>query len=130
MKTLRIAVDIVLYFSFCFLAGTGIMLEFAFEKGEGPQSVLCFGKKAWETAHLWVGVAAILAFIIHFWLNSRAFRSAVKTRAAYIALIVAGFGGAVLLALWPTERPEGGGGDGRQAQIRARLGAPQMPADR
>ena len=45
MKALRIAVDMVLYFGFCFLAGTGIMLEFAFEKGAGPQSVLSFGKR-------------------------------------------------------------------------------------
>lgn len=133
MKALRIAVDMVLYFGFCFLAGTGIMMEFAFEKGAGPQSVLSFGKKAWETAHLWVGVAVIFAFIIHFCLNCRQFRNAVKTRAAYVALLLAGFGGAILLALWPTSRAEGGG-NGQQAQIRARLGAPlgapQMPADR
>ena len=105
------------------------MMEFAFEKGAGPQSVLSFGKKAWETAHLWVGVAVILAFIVHFCLNHRQFKNAVKTRAAYVALLLAGFGGAVLLALWPTSRAEGSGGNGQQAQIRARIAAKVLGYD-
>lgn len=104
MKTARIVNDVVLYFSFCFLAGSGILLKFSFVKGAGAQTVLSLGKKAWETCHLWVGIVATVAFILHFAMNSRFFKNALKTRAAYILFLVLGFGAGALLAVWPTTR--------------------------
>ena len=106
MRTIRIINDIILYFCFCFLAGTGLMMEFSFVKGAGPQYVLSMGKKAWETGHFWVGVVAILAFILHFCLNSRFFKNVLKTRIVYVLFVIIGFGGAILLAVWPTEKGE------------------------
>lgn len=106
MRTIRIINDIVIYFCFCFLAGTGLMMEFSFVKGAGPQYVLSMGKKAWETGHFWVGVVAILAFILHFCLNSRFFKNVLKTRIVYVLFVIIGFGGAILLAVWPTEKGE------------------------
>lgn len=106
MRTIRIINDIVIYFCFCFLAGTGLMMEFSFVKGAGPQYVLSMGKKAWETGHFWVGVVAILAFILHFCLNSRFFKNVLKTRIVYILFVIIGFGGAIFLAVWPTEKGE------------------------
>lgn len=82
------------------------MMEFSFVKGAGPQYVLSMGKKAWETGHFWVGVVAILAFIIHFCLNSRFFKNVLKTRIVYVLFVIIGFGGAILLAVWPTEKGE------------------------
>lgn len=104
MKTARIINDVVLYFSFCFLAGSGILLKFSFVKGAGAQTVLSLGKKAWETCHLWVGIVATVAFVLHFAMNSRFFKNALKTRTAYILFLILGFGGGVLLAVWPTTR--------------------------
>lgn len=82
------------------------MMEFSFVKGAGPQYVLSMGKKAWETGHFWVGVVAILAFILHFCLNSRFFKNVLKTRIVYVLFVIIGFGGAILLAVWPTEKGE------------------------
>ena len=104
MKTARIINDIVLYFSFCFLAGTGILLEFSFVKGAGAQTVLSLGKKTWETCHLWVGVVATVAFFLPFAMNSRFFQNALKKRTAYILFLILGFGAGALLAVWPTTR--------------------------
>lgn len=102
MRKLRIVNDILLYASFCFLAGTGLMMKYSFVKGAGMQTVLSFGKKAWENYHLWVGIAATIFFIVHFALNARFFQNVLKTRAAYFVFLLIGFGGAIILALWPT----------------------------
>ena len=119
MRTIRIINDIVIYFCFCFLAGTGLMMEFSFVKGAGPQYVLSMGKKAWETGHFWVGVVAILAFILHFCLNSRFFKNVLKTRIVYILFVIIGFGGAILLAVWPTEKGEATAPAGHGQRCRA-----------
>ena len=50
MRTIRIINDIVIYFCFCFLAGTGLMMEFSFVKGAGPQYVLSMGKRRGKPA--------------------------------------------------------------------------------
>lgn len=55
--------DTLLYLLFCFLLGTGIMLEYTFVKGAGMQTVMGMGKHDWETLHLYAGFAAAVLFV-------------------------------------------------------------------
>ena len=103
MNTLRKITDLTLYFCFCFLAGTGIMMKFSFTKGLGPETVLGLGKRGWEACHLCVGLAMLCAVAVHLVLN-RAWILKVgaggKKRAA-IAVIAFGLIMIVVLALSP-----------------------------
>lgn len=104
MNIIRRVVDTILFLSFCFLVGTGIMMKFSFVKGMGPQSVMGLGKGSWEVLHLWVGVLMFAAVLVHLFVN-RAWIFKVgaknKTWAAAIVIII-GLATIAVLALCPT----------------------------
>lgn len=72
MKTsLRRIADIALYFSFCFLLGSGILMKFSFVKGLGPQTALGISKPEWCDLHMIAGAAMLCAVILHLALNAK-----------------------------------------------------------
>lgn len=104
MKTTRIITDIVLFVTFCILAGGGIMLKFSFQKGMGPQEVWGMTKPEWVCVHLWVGFIMIAAFLVHVFLNARFFKNAFKGWKACAVFFACGLAIALALALSPTKR--------------------------
>ena len=66
---LRIS-NVFLYFLFCALAGTGLLLEFKTPLDEGKNSQL-FGVRgeAWGEIHLWFGIAVVALVVFHLVLN-------------------------------------------------------------
>ncbi len=100
---IRRIVDFILFFSFSFLLGSGIMLKFSFVKGMGPQTVLGLSKHEWCDIHLQVGLLMFIAVLIHLIVN-RLWVTKVGTKSAWLAVIIALLGIALIavLALSPT----------------------------
>ncbi len=105
MNTIKRIIDTSLFFSFCFLAGSGILMKFSFVKGLGPQRVLGFSKPEWCDLHLWISLFMGIAIIAHIFVN-RAWitKVALKNRSWGFALVlILGIGLIAVLALAPTE---------------------------
>ena len=72
MKTsLRRIADFTLYFSFCFLLGSGLLMKFSFARGLGPQAALGLSKPEWCDLHLIAGAVMLCSAILHLALNSQ-----------------------------------------------------------
>ncbi len=84
--------DIILYVLFCFLAGTGIMLEFSFVKGAGMQTVMSLTKHDWEVLHTIAGLIMIISTLLHLLLNAKFIKNAIcnKRKSVLFAFVVLG----------------------------------------
>lgn len=84
--------DVVLYVLFCFLAGTGIMLEFSFVKGAGMQTVMSLTKHDWEVLHTIAGLIMIISTLLHLLLNAKFIKNALcyKRKSVLFAFVVLG----------------------------------------
>jgi len=102
---LRRGADVALYFSFCFLLGSGLMLKLSFVKGRGPQTVLGAVKHSWEDWHFYAGVLMAAAVCVHVWYNRLWLRNVLCKKRPVAFWIFLGLGVALVLALalWPTE---------------------------
>lgn len=111
---LRRCVDALLYFSFSFLLGSGLMLKCSFVKGRGAQTVLGATKHSWEEWHFYAGVLMAVAVGIHVWYNRAWLRNVLckKRPLAFWIFLALGVGLVLTLALWPTEIVAGGQGAG------------------
>ena len=69
--TLRRIADFTLYFSFCFLLGSGVLMKFSFVKGLGPQTAFGLSKPQWCDLHLIASAIMLCAVILHLALNSK-----------------------------------------------------------
>ena len=103
--TLKHWVDGLLYFLFCFLLGTGLMLKFSYVKGRGAQTVLGLSKNQWCDWHLYAGILMLVLAAVHLWLNRNWIKSVACGRNAFKMWLALGAGIilAALLALWPTQ---------------------------
>ena len=99
MLVLKRTVDTILFFCFCFLAGTGLMMKFSFVKGLGLQSVLGLTKHDWETLHLYVGILMLVAVILHFISNRVWIVKVGAKNNRWIALLVIAIGIITVLTL-------------------------------
>lgn len=99
MLVLKRTVDTILFFCFCFLAGTGLMMKFSFVKGLGPQSVLGLTKHDWETLHLYVGILMLVAVILHLISNRVWIVKVGAKNNRWIALLVIAIGIITVLTL-------------------------------
>lgn len=84
--------DVVLYVLFCFLAGTGIMLEFSFVKGAGMQTVMSLTKHDWEFLHMLAGFVMLISALLHLLLNAKFIKNALchKRKTALFAFVALG----------------------------------------
>lgn len=100
---IRKANDILLYILFCFLLGTGIMLKYTFVKGAGMQTVICMGKRDWETLHLYAGFVAAACVLLHLLLNAKFVKNAIckKSKAAVLIFVAVGLALAFGIGFYP-----------------------------
>lgn len=105
MNSLRRIADAALFLSFCFLAGSGILMKYSFVKGMGPQSVMGLVKPDWEAMHFWIGIVMAAALVLHLVLNRKWIEKvgAMQKRWLAVLFIALGVAMATLLAAWPTE---------------------------
>lgn len=99
MITLKRIVASVLFFCFCFLTGTGLMMKFSFVKGLGPQTVLGFSKHDWEVLHMYVGLAMLVAVILHLFSSKTWIEKVGAKNKKWLALLVLALGVIMLLVL-------------------------------
>lgn len=113
---LRRIVDVALYFSACFLLGSGLMLKLSFVKGRGgQQTILGAGKHSWEDWHFYAGLLLAVAACLHLWYNRAWLRNVLcKRRSAAVWIFLAlGVALALTLALWPAQVADAGQGLGQ-----------------
>ena len=91
--------DIAIYLLFCFLLGTGIMLEYTFVKGAGAQLVLGMGKHGWETLHLYAGFLAAVSVLVHVLLNAKFVKNAICKKSAFATTMFVLAGAALIFGL-------------------------------
>lgn len=92
MNVIRRINDLILYFCFCFLFGTGLMMKLSFVKGLGPQTVMGLSKHDWETLHVWVGVFIFFSLLIHFIVNRLWILKVGANNNKWIALLIVALG--------------------------------------
>lgn len=111
MKTvkIRILTDILLYGAICFLAGTGLLMQFrlvpGFLGGRGL-TVLGLSRHAWGTYHLWAAYLLVLLLLVHLVLNFAFIKNCIAARRIWImvGLGLAGLFITFVLLLLPMKR--------------------------
>ena len=103
---LRRITDIVLYFSFCFLLGSGFMMKFSFVKGMKGMTVLGLSKPDWCSLHLCAAVLMLIALAIHLALNAAWIHKVGAFSKKWLAVIIImlGIALALLLSLYPPDK--------------------------
>lgn len=84
---LRRVLNYVLYLLFCFLIGTGLMLDYKLPHGRDARGITLWGmdRHEWGDWHTWVGYIFAVLIIIHLWLARKWLVSiAVKRHATYL----------------------------------------------
>lgn len=107
MKTaLRRITDITLYFSFCFLLGSGLMMKYSFVKGMKGMTVMGLAKPDWCSLHLCAAVLMLIALVFHLALNAAWIHKvgAFSKKWLAIFIIVLGIALALLLSLYPPDK--------------------------
>jgi len=102
-----------LYLVFCFMVGTGLLLEYRLiPGGEGGHGLTALGlsRHEWGDWHFWLGVTFLIFVILHLWMN-RAWLVKIAARSKNWPLVAGLIAGIILtlsfLAL-PIERKSGG----------------------
>jgi hypothetical protein len=120
-------VNLLLWWSFCALAGTGFLLAFRLPPGsQGGQGLAALGlsRHEWGEIHTWIGYVVVAAILLHLLLHWRwLWQFAARRRAWPLWL---GLGAGIVLfatlALLPVEKRAGkreGGGHNRGAEARS-----------
>ncbi len=105
MKNLRRLTDFTLYFSFCFLLGSGLLMKYSFVKGLGPQTVLELSKPEWCNLHLIISIVMTIALALHLILNAKWIANVGASGKKWLAVAIIALGVALtaLLTFYPTK---------------------------
>ncbi|MDD2600194.1 MAG: DUF4405 domain-containing protein [Kiritimatiellae bacterium] len=132
-KNMRIITDILMYAAMCFLAGTGLLLEYRLISGcEGGHglTLLGFSRHEWGTAHLWSAYLLLALIVVHLVLNFAFIRSVIARDSIWLMLALA-LGG-ILITLFflvmPIKRTgeDKGHGRFRKQKLEAGQGKQQL----
>lgn len=88
-------VDLTLYWVFCALAGTGLLLAYRLPHGAGAVTFLGHGLHDWGVVHTWLAYAALCLLVIHLVLNREWLVKIAASKRAW-RLVVPVFGGILL----------------------------------
>ena len=63
--------NLVLYFAFCAMTGTGLLLAYHLRGSHGSQglTIVGMGRHEWGNVHLWISYIAVVAVIAHLFMN-------------------------------------------------------------
>ncbi|MBO7521031.1 MAG: DUF4405 domain-containing protein [Opitutales bacterium] len=102
---LRRIADFILYFSFCFLLGSGFMMKFSFVKGMKGLTVLGLTKPQWCDLHFYVAMLMLAALVLHMILNASWIHKVGAFSKKRLAIFIVALGAALalLLSLYPPD---------------------------
>ncbi|MFV0338507.1 MAG: DUF4405 domain-containing protein [Chthoniobacterales bacterium] len=90
-KRLRIIVDIALWFLFCFLLGTGLLIHYrlvpGFKGGHGLE-MFDMSRHEWGAFHLWTSYLFLAFLSVHLILNWSFIKNAIAKRIKWRALVL------------------------------------------
>ncbi len=113
----RAIVDVLMFVSMCFLAGTGLLIHYRLipgsQGGEGL-TLLGLGRHDWGAYHLLCAYFLLSLVVVHLVLNFAFIKNIIvsKMRWTAIVLCLAGICIAIFFLLAPIERTEDAGGKG------------------
>lgn len=113
--------NLVLWWVFCAMAGTGLLLAWRLpsgSRGGKGLSAMGLGRHDWGDIHTWLGYGLITLILIHLAVHWRWLWQAAARRRSWPLL--AGLGSGLVLLVFlvcqPVERR--GGGEGKQSELR------------
>ena len=94
-KRLRIVNDIAMWFVFCFMFGTGVLMHYrltpGFKGGKGL-SLLGMSRHEWGEYHLWAAYLFLALLCIHLTLNFSFIKNAIAKRTHWRYILILGSG--------------------------------------
>jgi len=94
-KDLKRVVDSALWFLFCFILGTGLMLHYRLVPGfQGGAGVNFFGisRHGWGNIHFWASCLFIACLSVHLYLNFKTIKLIVADKSSCKAAVLLGIG--------------------------------------
>lgn len=119
--TLRTVSDTALWFLFCFMLGTGLLIYYRLVPGfQGGHGLSLFGldRHAWGSLHLLAGYLFLACLCLHLFLNYAFIKKVVAKGMTFRVLLLLGAGLAVIgvLMFAPTSFDASERGHGRDRQ--------------
>ncbi len=126
MPTKKIT-DLLLWFSFCFLLGTGLLIHYRLIPGsQGGHGLTLFGmsRHEWGDFHLWASYIFLAALVFHLSLNFNYIKTVIaqKTNWRMAALFVLGIAIVILFLVSPISRGQNGAGNSRKHSASVPMG--------
>lgn len=118
--------NLLLWLTLCFLAGTGFLLAFRLlpgSRGGSGLEALGMGRHDWRDLHTWSSYAFLALLMVHLWMHWQWIWKVASQRRFW--LLGSGFGAGVFILIWLTFLPvsaragerDGGGHHGRHDRI-------------
>jgi hypothetical protein len=136
-NTLRKYIDLLLFFTACFLTGTGLLIHYrllpGYRGGHGL-TLLGLSRHQWGEYHLWASYALIALTLIHLTVNYAFIKTVIAARRNWLMILFGLIGLLIVLffLLAPIEKAatgqgagQGGQGAGHGAQVNAPAGPEQ-----
>jgi len=89
--TLRVIVDLIMFASMCFLAGTGLLIHYRLVPGyRGGHGLSLFGltRHEWGTYHLWVAYLLLFLALVHLVLNFAFIKNVIAAGKPWIIVVL------------------------------------------
>lgn len=87
---LKGAVDLLLFFLFCLLAGTGLLLQYrlvpGYQGGKGL-TLLGWSRHDWGTFHFWTAISLIPVLATHLYFNAPFIRQVIGRRSKRLLIV-------------------------------------------
>ncbi len=111
-KTTRLLIDIAMFVSICFLAGTGLLIHYRLVPGYlGGHGLTLLGltRHEWGYYHLWIAYILIFFIIVHLVLNFAFIKNIIALRKRWLVIVgcLIGLFITLFFLLMPVERIDG-----------------------
>ena len=112
-QSVRVLVDLLMYFSLAVLIGTGLLIHYrlipGYRGGHGL-TLLGLSRHEWGTVHLWISYLLVFLIIVHLLLNAAFIKTVIARQKIWllVSLILSGL--LILLFFWFTPLEQAGSG--------------------
>ena len=112
---LKKTTDLVLWFLFCFILGTGLMIHYRLVPGGAGLTFLGMSRHGWGNLHFWAACLFITALGVHLYLNFNMIRTLIADKSNRKCIIIFGIGILIILffLLFPVFHGQSGYGKSR-----------------